>query len=446
MHLLGRESLHNHRQRLFRGFDRALHRAARVDDEHDMDIRFPGRLRHNLGHDRVCRVGQLTSEFPIANVFRDVTRALIFLLLDRVLPTLLDLPVLQQPEFLQRRSQDGQVLVGELVEHRDKDCRCEADFLWQHAHDLLPTELFSHDRFADFFLRFALEGQLPNLEIRQTNRAMAFGRLLLFPAKNFEEALGLRLVADHSRETLNRLGIARLLQAFQERNVRFAELQPVCHRIVVTADEWLALVRIAEAQRAVHRYDAWQPQYFAYALDQLGIHHAIGSAFVEFDHRFSNVAIIIVMEQNDLLAVLLFSDRFTRAALHQHERGANHFHVAPIRFLHDVRGEPRTEFVVSRPDIRQSPVDLFYGLDVRSRLTKFTAVNAAILFECFYLFARCRLPFSASHDARTVVPQMIREIDDQLHQSFGGSERFGDSARFLWRSSVHTSPPYRLLP
>src|SRR6185295_3735972 len=107
-------------------------------------------------------------------------------------------------------------------------------------------------------------------------------------------------------EALDSLGVTRLAQAFQERNVRLAEFQPISHRTVVAAREWLALVRITETERSIHCHDARQAQYFTNALDELRVHHSVGTALVALDHGFAHYAIVVVVKQHNFLAVLCF--------------------------------------------------------------------------------------------------------------------------------------------
>ena len=95
MQLLWRKPLHDHRERLLRGLNRSLHRAARINNEHDVDVRFLRRLRHSLRHRCVRRSLQLPGQFAVAKVLRDIAGSLVFLLLDRFLPALLDWLMLQ---------------------------------------------------------------------------------------------------------------------------------------------------------------------------------------------------------------------------------------------------------------------------------------------------------------------------------------------------------------
>src|SRR5207247_6950822 len=50
-------------------------------------------------------------------------------------------------------------------------------------------------------------------------------------------------------------------------------------------------------------------------------------------------------------------------------------------------------------------------------------------------------PFALAHHTRSVVPQVVGEIDDQLDQLFRWAQRLGDSSCLLRGSSVHKLPP-----
>jgi hypothetical protein len=110
------------------------------------------------------------------------------------------------------------------------------------------------------------------------------------------------------------------------------------------------------------------------------------------------------VEQNDLLAVLLLGDGFTGPALNQHERGADHLHVAPVGLLHDVGGQAGSQFVVGLPDIGQRAIDLFNGFRIWPRGAKLAVAQATggpVLFD--FLAGGC-LPLSIAHHTGTVVP------------------------------------------
>ena len=147
------------------------------------------------------------------------------------------------------------------------------------------------------------------------------------------------------------------------------------------------------------------------------------------------------MKQHDLLAVLFLGDRFARAALHEHEGGANHLHIAPVGLLHDVGGQARGQFVVCLPNVGQSAINLLDSSNVWAGLQKVPVAHAAMLLVLEDLLAVGGFPFAVANNSRPIVPQVIGKVHDQLHELFGWSQLLGDSAHLLWRSSVHNSPP-----
>src|SRR5262249_39719813 len=152
--------------------------------EHHVDRLLRGRLGNRLLGRVVGSLDELLLDLLVANVLRDVERALVRRLRDRLLPAPADLGLGHEPHLLERGREDAEVAVRERRQARDHDGRRKADVLRKATDDVLVRELLRDDRLADLDLGETVETlTLLQLEARETDSPVAAPRLLLLPAE-----------------------------------------------------------------------------------------------------------------------------------------------------------------------------------------------------------------------------------------------------------------------
>ena len=85
------------------------------------------------------------------------------------------------------------------------------------------------------------------------------------------------------------------------------------------------------------------------------------------EHGLAEAAVVVV-EEGDLAVV---HDGLPSAALHEHQRGAGHLEVAPIRLLQRVGREVRRQALVEPVDLEQLGVERLRGGHVSQTLARY---------------------------------------------------------------------------
>ncbi len=256
-------------------------------------------------------------------------------------------------------------------------------------------------------LRQAVEAlALLELEAVEAQLAVAARRLLLLPAEDREEALGLRLVADLASDLLDRLLVARAHQAGEHRLVLLAHLEPTRRRLRPAPEGRLGAARIGESRRAVERGDALGLEELCHAQHRLRGEHARRLLLVVKEHRLAHQAVVVVVERDGSVVV---HDRLARVGLYEHQRGASDLEVAPIGLAERVAREARGELVVELVELDELAVEALGSRDVETRIDR-PAADAVSL---------ARMPDAADVHTRTVVPEVRRGVQDQIEQPLG---------------------------
>jgi hypothetical protein len=264
------------------------------------------------------------------------------------------------------------------------------------------------------------------LEIVETDAAVASLRLLLLPAEDLEERLRVGLVADLARKVLDGLLVAGLHQAEEHLRVRLAQAQPLGRRLRPAAERRALRGRIAEAGRAVELGDRRRLEQLGDAQHALGRHHARRLAIVEQQHRLADRSQVVLVEGHRAAFVL---DRLAGAGLTEQQRRASDLEITPLGLLQRVAREVREQRGVQEVDVEQLAVEDGGRRHEQARLDG----GAAELL----LRALARVPHAADVEAGPVVPQVRGRVEDEIEQALGGPELRLGEGRGLGHVGAH---------
>ncbi len=262
-------------------------------------------------------------------------------------------------------------------------------------------------------LRIVEAVALLELQAREAHRAVTTRRLLLLPAKHLEERLRLGLVAAFPRDALDGLLVAGLREAVEHGEVLLADAEPLRRRALPSPERGPLRCRVTEPRAAVLRGDRGHLEQLRNAEDALGRHHARRLLRVVQHHRFTEGAEIIVVEADRPVLLL---DRLAGARLNEHERGARHLEIAPVGFRERVAREVRHQVRVELVDVEDPRVQALGGRHVEAGLHGHGLRASGEL-----VLALRRVPVARDVDARAIVPEVRRRVEDEIEQLLRGA-------------------------